>query len=150
MRRNRRRHHSEAWLLFASLFLFMAALAFRALATLALLTVIVAGGIAAKRLIDNRRRPARKIPQPRPPVTLTATPAQDAGELDRLRTENARLRSDLADARESAHAAWDAAAEPRIPGTGRQAASDDLSPMRERLLNDPRSGVRGIGNPEGK
>lgn len=151
MRRNRRRHHSEAFLLFAALFLFMAALAFRALATLALIAVIVAGGIAAKRLIANRNRPARRIPA-RPPQPgmvrdefgVWTQPAKDAGELDRLREENARLRRGLADAEESAHAAWDAASEPRP-----RAASDDLSPMRDRLINDPRSGARGIGNPKG-
>lgn len=67
--------------------------------------------------------------------------AVNTRELSRLQAENARLAGELADAQESANAAWDAAAS-RSP-----APVADISERRSRaaLLRDPRSGVRPLG-----
>lgn len=68
----------------------------------------------------------------------TAPAARNSREITRLRQE-------LAGAQESANAAWDAAADrPPVPRSVTTAAGK--SAARHRLINDPRSGARQLGN----
>jgi hypothetical protein len=62
-------------------------------------------------------------------------------QLDQARAEIRDLRGQLADATESAHAAWDAASD-RTP---RRTTKDADEAANERLATTPMSGVRRIG-----
>jgi hypothetical protein len=74
------------------------------------------------------------------PPLVPPGPAVDVTEAVRLRAENDELRERLADAEESAHAAWDVASD-RPPAS----RADRLSPDMDRLLSAPLSGARPLG-----
>jgi hypothetical protein len=111
------------------------------LAALVVLAAIAAGAYA----IGRNRRPAtaRTGPAPVQPARPVATSADTRpGPLDRsaqLAAEIADLRRQLADARASAEAAWDAAAE-RPPV--HHAEPGDTGGKRTALLADPLGGAR--------
>jgi hypothetical protein len=66
----------------------------------------------------------------------------DRGRADVLAADVARLAAELADARESAEMAWDAAAAAVPP---RPPAEPEESPLLAAMLADPCSGVRRLG-----
>jgi hypothetical protein len=141
--RSRRRWRKDAGVLV----LFATSCAVLAVAQLAEVIVhtwvfplLVAAGAGAAGYRLGQRRSAK----PRGRVfkgTVIRTPDL-SGEVARLQADNDKLRGDLEDARESAAAAWNAAAD-RSPQPARP-----ISPRAARLLASPRSGVRSL-YPEG-
>jgi hypothetical protein len=108
-----------------------------------LLTAAVAGAAgyaisehrAGRRVIPGRVIPPGPLPKPPP------GPPPGTAERDRLAAQVADLTTQLAQARASATAAWDAAAArpPKAP------AEPQPSDVRSRLLSDPLSGTRPLG-----
>jgi hypothetical protein len=102
--------------------------------------LLAAGAGAGGYRLGQRLR--AKLPRGRVLRGIVVRTPDLSGEVARLEAENHHLRADLEDARESAEAAWNAAAD-RPPQPARP-----VPPGAARLLASPRSGVRPL-YPEG-
>jgi hypothetical protein len=131
----RRRHRPSpvAWIVAA------AAVALAAVAAAHLAGFLAAAGAigTAGYALGRRHRPVTLRPAHLSPAS---PPVASAAELARLRAERERLAAELAEARASATAAWDAAAS-RPPSPPRAAPA----PLVDRLVADPLSGVHRLG-----
>lgn len=109
---------------------------------LAVVAVVVAG---VAYLAGQRTRPVARVTSARTSPAPVAQLASLGAERDQLRAEAADLRRQLADARASAEAAWDASAG-RAPS---RRVTGDTTPLdvldAEKLGQTPMSGARSLG-----
>jgi outer membrane murein-binding lipoprotein Lpp len=104
------------------------------------LAVVAAAIAGAAYLAGQRARPVARATVTRSDPAGTAQLASLGAERDQLAAQVADLTRQLADAREAAHAAWDAAAS--VPPRKARHATG-----RAQLLDDPLAGAHELGGP---